>query len=236
MSRKKSNANPNATSRKSDRGFVLVGWLTLAPVVLSLMTAMVVFVWHLREATRLQSTCEAELFRVYEIYAEHMTRLQKLNPKALRLRQELKRAQLMLHAALISGNAIRIGAAERRLAKVELDRLELSGEQKEILAAVKVVRDQNIVRIRHKLYPDLKNIIIPHLAVHADVPGDTAPAYLENAPYEQEQSATLHYHLREPLRGDHTVSRHCRVSLEKRRTRYMPKLAVNFQNKGANKC
>jgi hypothetical protein len=236
MLAKKSNANTNATSRKPHNGFVLVGWLTFAPVVLSMMSAMVIFAWQLREATRLQSACEGELFRVYEIYGEHMTRLQKLNPKALRLRQELKRAQLILQAALISGNAVKIVAAERRLVKVELARAELSAEQNKILTAIKMAREQNIVRIRHKLHPDIKKIIIPHLAVHADIPQDAAPAYLENVPFEKEQSATLHYYLREPLRGNRTATRECRVSLEKRRTRYMPKLSLGFYIVGANKC
>ncbi len=236
MFEKKSNANSDATSRKSNHGFVLVGWLTLAPVVLSLMSAMAIFVWHLREATRLQTACEAELFRVYEIYATHMTSLQNLNLKALRLRKELKRAQQILQASLISGNAVRIGVAESRLAKVELARAELGAEQNKIITDVRVLREQNIVRIRHKLYPDLKDIFVPPLAVHADMPGDTAPAYLENIPYEKEQTATLHYYLREPLRGNRTATRECRVSLEKRRTRYMPKLSWGVQKIGANKC
>jgi hypothetical protein len=200
------------------------------------MAAMVIFVWHLREATRLQSLCESELFHAYEVYAEKMTELQNLNPKALRLRQQLKQAQLMLQAALISGNAVRIATAERRLAQVEFARTELAATQNKIFTSIQMAREQNLVRIRHRFYPDIKALAVPHLAVHADVPGDIAPVYLENTPYENNQAATLHYYLREPLHGRRTTTRECRVSLEKRRTRYMPKLAWAYQGFRRTKC
>jgi len=236
MRPKQKNFFTYAIPRKSSGGFALVGTLALAPLLIALMFGIAAFVWNLREATRLETLCDSHLFYLNNNYAKWLNELERLNVQVKKLRREEKKARQRLYAAIASGNAARIAAAELRLAQIFAAQLAVAGEQKKILLAAEALRREKKYKLRQAFGGNLKNQSIKGLAVRPDLPSAIAPVYELESPFFEKQKSQLQYQL--PLlsflptagflpgfAAPISANKTCSVSIEKRQSVFRAQLA-----------
>lgn len=219
MPRKRQTHFTNAFERKRSGGFALVGFLTMMPALLAIFLATASMALLVREFTRTQTVCKNHLFNMQDDISKQLNKLINLNPKALKLRLQYKRAKKQFLMAAASGNPVRIAMAEARLVAIELERSVLDTQQNNIITQANSISHSSTIKLRHELKQQQIEVELKSLAIRPDILGDLAPAYITLPNFRQKQTVHAQYFWKMPswIKNQETEFFFaCAASIEKR--------------------
>lgn len=118
---------------KSSEGFATVLLLSLLPLILAAGLALFCTFGFLKSDLAVLNVCRAKALEVQSKAGRNLTKLLKLNSRALSLRAEEARAEKALASAVESGNPGAIAAAEAYLLSVKMRRQDLHIRQRALI-------------------------------------------------------------------------------------------------------
>lgn len=136
----------------SQKGFVLVLFVFLLPLVLALGFALAGAGLLIRDRRTALNNCRADLLDGLARAAEPMQKLLALNPRALDLQAQYVQAKIAFDQAVASGHPIAIAAAGARLAMVRGRQYELDAEQRLLFQEARAF----LISAQQKAYADLR--------------------------------------------------------------------------------
>ncbi len=118
---------------KSSEGFATILFLSLLPLILAAGIALFFAFDLLKSDLAILNVCRAKALAVQNKAGRNLTKLLKLNPRAVSLRAEEARAEKILVSAVESGNPGAIAAAEAYLLSVKMRRQDLHIRQRALI-------------------------------------------------------------------------------------------------------
>ena len=123
-----------ATRTAREKGFALVALTMWLPIFLAMATALSLAGFALDSRSRAARICFSTVIELQRQLRERLRRLEKLNTPAKRLRIQRVAAQAKLRAALASGLAPAIAAAQAEILFITRAQAQLRREQSSILS------------------------------------------------------------------------------------------------------
>lgn len=174
---------------RSAKGFALVSLMIFLPLALSLIFSSAILALLLVKKSESLQRCRVEVLQIQKDLGKSLHALLKLNPKALRLRAQKKRAFARLKKGLATSNAALIAAAKAEIAFLTAQQVKLGAEQSSILLQSESV----FQKWKHAQRGLVKKEWPKALATVPDQP-DIAPAYRPVANFTQMQTVQLNGH------------------------------------------
>lgn len=188
----------------SQKGFALIGLISLLPVFLAGGLAFFSAFAFLKSDLATLNVCRAKQIQIQNLAGKNLGKLLKLNPRALKLRLSQVRAERALAAAIESGQPLAIAAAEAYLLKIQMQRQTLDFKQKALIETANTRLHKGASELQQELRREwsqhnspLKSWIqsslhmasgkVPKLAVQADLP-EVAPLYKPLPAFEESQA------------------------------------------------
>ncbi|HEY8272455.1 MAG TPA: hypothetical protein VIG33_16300, partial [Pseudobdellovibrionaceae bacterium] len=188
----------------SQKGFALIGLISLLPVILAGGLAVFSTFGFLKSDLGTLNACRAKQLQIQNKAGKNLSKLLKLNPRALKLRIQQAHAEKALAAAIESGQPPAIAAAEAYLLKIQMQRQVLAIKQKVLIQTADIWLASGGADLPKELQREwsqhntpLKSWIqsslrltaakVPKLAVQADIP-EVAPVYQLLPHFEEAQS------------------------------------------------
>lgn len=231
----------------NNKGFALAITMALLSILVGMVLLLFAALGIMQFNQQTQYACRSGGLQGQKLVAPLLKSLLALNPLALKLKAEEAAAQTRLYAAMATGNATAVAAAEARLLRIQTQRSELDQKQKTL------IRESNrLLSINHKLTQgkirqalqdglstisylkvdsQLNRTTTPELAVRPDYT-DIAPTYSPADKFEERQALahSWQYRLRvrnsfqDFLDGDIKWSPNCSVTLKQEGLSWIPKI------------
>ncbi len=172
---------PSLLRERDEKGFIVAGSLLLLTITLVILTFIFFYQGASQTNLRLKSTCKEYSFQHQKKMRSILSKLLKMNPRAVSLRRQFVAAKQRLQKAMLTGTPPVIAAAEAHLIYIESARLVHDGKQKLLLSEAKSSALAFKSRLNQQIRRELRSrvriqIIQTGLAVEADAT-DIAPQY-----------------------------------------------------------
>jgi len=128
-----------------------VSLVTLIPVFLAMLLALVAITYATKKTWLAQSLCIQNAFSLQRDLGKTLTQLMNLNPRAQSLRREKIRADAQLQEAVLSGQPPLILAAKTQVMVVRLRQMALRREQQRLIGEAQMRRLRTRAELSHAL-------------------------------------------------------------------------------------
>jgi len=190
------------TIRYKNEGFIFFPLLALILVFFSTLLAYFFYAHHLELYDKNTDICRIEFLNQQKRTQTTLQNLLVLNPKALALFKERKRAEKMLLEALRTGNPKAIAAASAYLALVISKQTSLDLIQKKLIYSVYLDRLKTSLEVKNKIIKSESELNfkinflakkIPKLELVRTLPSDLAPTYQPVPQFTDTQKLQLNW-------------------------------------------
>lgn len=135
-----SRTHPAQHPSSSELGFAAVTLAVVMPVLVLIFAFIFLIGWGLFRKTKIEQHCVRQVALMQRDLGRQLTKLQKLNPRARRLRQQRRLAEKALKAAEASAHPEAIAAAKAALLAVKAEQALLAQKQWRLLAQAHLIR------------------------------------------------------------------------------------------------
>lgn len=172
------------------------------PIALTLSAGLSSLALGLNYISKIQSLCRSQSLILQRDLATKLKDLKSLNPKARRLRIQLRAAQAALAAAVATLNPKAIAAAKAHLKWVTTEQKILKARQMQILLEANLLRTKKLSQLQNSMRQTQKNTsVVMHthlptaLAVLPIPVASMSPSYKAMPGFSQMQSFGLKWRL-----------------------------------------
>ena len=208
---------------KNSKGFVLIFLMLILPLFVSLLFFLYSFFQSLKVYNRSLTACYLTSMIAQKQMSSPIKAILKLNPKAKRLREKLKKAQKKLSLALLSGKSVLIQKAKLKLLEIKRQQFLLMKEQKFYLLSLSKISKKSLEDLKRTLKKmakkDMRNLrVFKNKDMLKKTPKNSlTPDYLPVYNFPDKQA----------LRASFSVkgfSIHCGATLRKEKNKWKPTL------------
>lgn len=181
--------------QNSQGGFLVVLFLSILPLCITLLTAAFTLAFYFEFQNHTRYLCQKQLIHIQQQNAKALKELTKLNPKARKLRRQVKRTRKQIAKAIIIAPQV-VPALKAKLALLKAQQLQLAIKQNIIIKNTKHITKTQLTRLKKRINKSVE-IELPQakLAVYRTPMLSLSPDYKTKKPLAKFQGMKVSWKL-----------------------------------------